>query len=86
MKKELYIDTFHAVTKHYKLYGCIPHSDRGSQYNGEVFWEALSSVEVLQSHSGVNHCYDNSRMEGFFATLKKELLYRIPTYKMKRDT
>ena len=25
-------------------------------------------------------------MESFFATLKKELLYRIPTYKMKRDT
>lgn len=24
-------------------------------------------------------------MESFFATLKKELLYRIPTYKMKRE-
>jgi len=82
MKKELYIDTFHAVTKHYKLDGCIPHSNRGSQYTSE----ALSNAEVLQSLSGVNHCYDNSRMESFFATLKKELLYRIPTYKMKRDT
>ena len=23
-------------------------------------------------------CYDNARMESFFATLKKELIYRIP--------
>lgn len=86
MKKELCIDTFHAVTKHYKLDGCILHSDRGSQYTSEAFREALSNAGVLQSLSGVNHCYDNSRMENFFATLKKELLYRIPTYKMKRDT
>ena len=36
-----------------------------------------------QSLSGVGRCYDNARMESFFATLKKELLYQIPTYKMK---
>ncbi len=29
--------------------------------------------------------YDNARMESFFATLKKELLYRIPTYRMAMD-
>lgn len=85
MKKELCIDTFHAVTKRYKLNGCILHSDRGSQYTSEAFREALSNAKVQQSLSGVDHCYDNSRMESFFATLKKELLYRIPTYKMKRD-
>ena len=45
----------------------------------------LSEAGVTQSLSGVNHCYDNSGMESFFATLKKELLYRIPKYKMKRD-
>lgn len=37
------------------------------------------------SLSGIDHCYDNSKMESFFATLKKELLYRIPTYRMKRE-
>ena len=26
--------------------------------------------------------YDNARMESFFAMLKKELLYRIPAYRM----
>ena len=65
--------------------GAILHSDRGSQYTSEAFREKLSNAGVLQSLSGVNHCFDNARMESFFATLKKELLYRIPTYKMKMD-
>lgn len=85
MKKELCIDTFNAVTKRYQLDGCILHSDRGSQYTSESFRETLSKAGVDQSLSGVDHCYDNSRMESFFATLKKELLYRIPTYRMKRE-
>ena len=29
--------------------------------------------------------YDNTRMESFFATLKKEKLYQIPTYRMKKE-
>lgn len=85
MKKELCVDTFQAVAKRYRLDGCILHSDRGSQYTSESFRETLSKAGVQQSLSGVNHCYDNSRMESFFATLKKELLYRLPTYRMKRD-
>lgn len=32
-----------------------------------------------------SHCYDNARMESFFATLKKDLLYKIPTYKMRME-
>lgn len=85
MKKELCIDTFNAVTQRYKLDGTILHSDRGSQYTSDAFRQKLSKAGVTQSLSGVDHCYDNSRMESFFATLKKELLYRIPTYKMKRE-
>ena len=30
-------------------------------------------------------CYDNARIESFFATLKKEKLYRIDTTKLKRE-
>ena len=56
--------------------------DRGSQYTSEAFRETLSKMNIYQSLSGVAHCYDNARMESFFATLKKELLYRIPTYRM----
>ena len=85
MRKELCIDTFNAAAKRFPLNGAILHSDRGSQYTSEEFREKLSNAGVLQSLSGVNHCFDNARMESFFATLKKELLYRIPTYKMKMD-
>ena len=85
MRKELCIDTFNAAAKRFPLNGAILHSDRESQYTSEAFREKLSNAGVLQSLSGVNHCFDNARMESFFATLKKELLYRIPTYKMKMD-
>jgi hypothetical protein len=30
-------------------------------------------------------CYDNARMESFFATLKKELIYQLPMYKLTRQ-
>ena len=30
-------------------------------------------------------CFDNARMESFFATLKKDLIYQLPLYKMARD-
>ena len=83
MRKELCIDTFNAAAKRFPINGAILHSDRGSQYTSEAFRKTLSNAGVLQSLSGVNHCFDNARMESFFATLKKELLYRIPTYKMK---
>ena len=86
MKKELVIDTLKAAVNRYPgLKGAIIHSDRGSQYTSEAFREALASYGMLQSLSGVDHCYDNARMESFFATLKKELIYRIPTYKMTVD-
>jgi len=42
----------------------------------------MKDAGVIQSFSGVNHCYGNARMKSFFATLKKELLYHIPTHKM----
>lgn len=85
MRKELCIDTFRSMIRRYRLEGAILHSDRGSQYTSEAFREELSRAGVKQSLSGTAHCYDNARMESFFATLKKELLYRIPTYRMKRS-
>ena len=85
MCKELCIDTFNAAAKRFPLNGAILHSDCGSQYTSETFREELNNAGVLQSLSGVNRCFDNARMESFFATLKKELLYRIPTYKMKME-
>ncbi len=39
--------------------------------------------QIQQSLSGAGHCFENSRMESFFAAMKKKLLYLIPTCKMK---
>lgn len=79
MKKELCIDT---VKQLGSMNGVILHSDRGSQYTSEAFRKELNRNGIRQSLSGTGHCYDNCRMESFFATLKKEKLYQIPTYRM----
>ena len=87
MKKELCVDTLQQLKNAYgkRLSGAILHSDRGSQYTSGAFREELRNMDMIQSLSGVHHCYDNARMESFFATLKKEKLYRIPTHRMTRD-
>ena len=61
------------------------HSDRGCQYTSYAFRRTLVSAGLIQSLSGTAHCYDNARMESFFATLKKEKLYQLPPYRMKRE-
>lgn len=63
----------------------VLHSDRGCQYTSYAFRRELVTNGLIQSLSGTAHCYDNARMESFFATLKKEKLYQIPTYRMKRE-
>ncbi|MDO5559801.1 MAG: IS3 family transposase [Oscillospiraceae bacterium] len=86
MKKELCIDTVKCLYKQCRLaQGVILHSDRGSQYTSDVFRSELRKHGITQSLSGTGHCFDNARMESIFATLKKEKLYRIPTYKMTRE-
>ena len=85
MKKELCINTVTAAAGRFPIRGAILHSDRGSQYTSEAFRRTLAAKGLVQSLSGVAHCYDNARMESFFATLKKELLYRIPAYRMRMD-
>ena len=86
MKKELCIDTIKQLREKYgKLEGTVLHSDRGCQYTSCAFRRELVTNGLIQSLSGTAHCYDNARMESFFATLKKEKLYQIPTYRMKRE-
>ena len=46
-------------------------------------WRNKRKAEMNISSTG--KCFDNSRMESFFATLKKEKLYQIPTYKMTKE-
>lgn len=87
MKKELCIRTVKELELQYgkKLKGAIFHSDRGSQYTSEAFRRALNEAGLIQSLSGTGHCFDNARMESFFATLKKEKIYRISAHRLTRD-
>lgn len=85
MRKELCVDTVRAACHRFPLQNAILHSDRGSQYTSEAFRNELRNSGIKQSLSGVDRCFDNARMESFFATLKKELIYRIPSYRMTRE-
>lgn len=63
--------------------GVIIHSDAGSQYTSNAYKDILVKFHAIQSMSDVGKCYDNARMESFFATLKKEKIYLINTKGMK---
>ena len=52
--------------------GWLHHSDRGSQYASEAYRELLRRHGVTPSMSRPANCYDNARMESFWATLKGE--------------
>lgn len=82
MKKELCIKAFESACRSQSASGMILHSDRGSQFTSAAFRDALARHGAIQSMSGTGRCYDNARMESFFATLKKEKLYKIKTERM----
>ena len=56
--------------------GLIFHIDPGSNYRSKSFGDYLKSLSVTQSFSRAHLPYDNSVMELFFSSLKREELYR----------
>lgn len=56
--------------------GLIFHSDRGGQYISNTLSKLLKKYGFEQSLSKSGQPYDNAVAESFFATLKKEELYR----------
>lgn len=52
------------------------HTDRGTNYRAITFCSYLKSLGVTQSFSRAHVPYDNSVMESFFSSLKREELYR----------
>jgi transposase InsO family protein len=58
------------------LGGLMSHSDRGTQYAAQDYRECLKQNKITASMSRKGNCYDNAFAESFFATLKKELIYR----------
>ena len=84
MRKEICIEAFENACRRTGARGMILHSDRGSQYTSRAFRDSLAKHGAIQSMSGTGRCYDNARMESFFATLKKEKLYRIHTERLSK--
>lgn len=54
----------------------IMHTDRGVQYAAGDYRRLLRDWAVTPSMSRTGNCYDSAVSESFFATLKKELIYR----------
>lgn len=57
--------------------GWIHHSDRGTQYCSKNYIEELKEAKALISMSRKATPYDNACVESFFASLKKEYLYKF---------
>lgn len=74
-----------AVHRYGKTRDMIVHSDHGSQYTSNLFRDYLKANHMQQSMGAVGSCYDNARMESFFATLKKELIYTLPLTQLCRE-
>ena len=55
--------------------GLIFHSDRGSQYCGHEFQDALREWEIRSSMSRKGNCWDNAPTESFWGRLKTASLY-----------
>ncbi|MGD6880079.1 IS3 family transposase [Bacillus infantis] len=64
--------------------GWIHHSDRGSQYCSKKYIEALEGAKASISMSRKATPYDNACVESFFASLKKEYLYKF-VFKTKAE-
>ena len=56
--------------------GLIFHSDRGSQYTSHRFLQLLHEHGMIQSFSNSGRPHDNAVAESFFASFKREELYR----------
>jgi hypothetical protein len=67
-------------TKRNPPYGLIFHSDNGANFTATAIRTLLKSYGIRQSFSRIATPQDNGHMESFFATLKKEELYRKTYY------
>lgn len=77
MRKELCLNTLNeAITLRQPEEGWIHHSDRGAQYCANEYVDTLNQAGAKVSMSRKANPYDNACMESFFASLKKEYVYK----------
>jgi len=76
MGSRLVVDALEmAVARRLPGPGLMAHSGRGSQYASEHYRLLLGKHGIVCSMSRVAQCWDNAPVEGFFASLKKELVH-----------
>lgn len=61
-----------AVQQRHPEPGLLSHTDRGSQYTSDSYWQALEGAHCQVSMSRTGNCWDNAVMESFHASLKGE--------------
>ena len=78
MRTQLVVDALHmaAGARGGRTAGIVFHSDRGSQYLAQEHSAALARYRMRQSVGRVGNCWDNSVVESFFSSLKRELTHR----------
>ena len=79
MRTDLVVQALHAAVRRRGnriRAGIIFHSDRGSQYTSTEFGDICALYKMKQSMGRTGVCWDNAGAESFFATLKRELIYR----------
>ena len=77
MTASLVTDTIHDALKQEKVTdGLALHSDQGSQYTSQAYFDLSQEYHFAPSMSSPGCPYDNAAMENFFGTLKTECLYR----------
>ena len=77
MHTELVVDALQmAVSRRRPAPGLIHHSDQGGQYVSLAFGQECTEAGIARSMGSNGDCWDNAVAESFFATLKKELVYR----------
>lgn len=80
METGLVIDTLQdALSTRSIKEGLILHSDRGSQYTSNDYNAFLEKYHIQHSYSAKGYPYDNSCIESFHATIKKECIYAETT-------
>lgn len=78
MTASLVTDTIRdALQKEKVADGLALHSDQGSQYSSQAYFDLCQAYHIQPSMSSPGCPYDNAAMENFFGTLKTECLYRM---------
>lgn len=78
MTASLVTDTIRdALQKEKVADGLALHSDQGSQYSSQAYFDLCQAYHIQPSMSSPGCPYDNAAMENFFGTLKTECLHRM---------